>query len=112
MLHTLYKEVEQAGGVHRLFVKISKMIDTDAENDEWLLRVTQKLREAGSENIAWRVTKISPEDCNPENTTESFPIDLFQGCLEAEESTISLPKSPIEPFGSEAFWERFDSDTE
>ena len=60
MLHTLYKEVEQAGGVHRLFVKISKMIDTDAENDEWLLRVTQKLREAGSENIAWRVTKNIP----------------------------------------------------
>ena len=112
LLRSLYKIAEVTGGEHRLFVKISKVIDTDEETDEWLLRVTQKMRDAGSENVAWRVTKISPEDCDPENTTESFPIDLFQNYLETEDKTISLPKAPMEPFGSDAFWERIDSDTE
>jgi hypothetical protein len=111
LLRTLYKKTEVADGEYRLFVKISKVIDADEETDEWLLRVTQKMRDAGSENVAWRVTKISPEDCDPENTTESFPIDLFQSYLETEDKTISLPKAPMEPFGSDAFWERFDSDT-
>ena len=112
LLRSLYKIAEVTGGEHRLFVKISKVIDTDEETDEWLLRVTQKMRDAGSENVAWRVTKISPEDCDSENTTESFPIDLFQSYLETEDKTISLPKAPMEPFGSDAFWERIDSDTE
>jgi hypothetical protein len=112
MLHTLYRETELTDGEHRLFIKISKVIDADEENDEWLLRVTHKLRDAGCENVAWRVTKISPEDCEPENTTESFPIDLFQNCLETDDKVIDLPKTPMEPFGSDAFWERFDSDTE
>ena len=112
LLRTLYKIAEVTGGEHRLFVKISKVIDADEETDEWLLRVTQKMRDAGSENVAWRVTKISPEDCDPENTTESFPTDLFQNYLETEDKTISLPKAPMEPFGSDAFWERIDSDTE
>ena len=111
LLRTLYKKTEVADGEYRLFVKISKVIDADEETDEWLLRVTQKMRDAGSENVAWRVTKISPEDCDSENTTESFPIDLFQSYLETEVTTISLPQAPMEPFGSDAFWERFDSDT-
>jgi hypothetical protein len=111
LLRTLYKKTEVADGEYRLFVKISKVIDADEETDEWLLRVTQKMRDAGSENVAWRVTKISPEDYDPENTTESFPIDLFQSYLETEVTTISLPQAPMEPFGSDAFWERFDSDT-
>lgn len=112
LLRTLYKKTEVADGEYRLFVKISKVIDADEETDEWPLRVTQKMRDAGSENVAWRVTKISPEDCDPENTTESFPIDLFQNCLETDDKAIDLSKTPIEPFGSDAFWERFDSDTE
>jgi len=112
MIRTIYKAIELQDGGQRLYVKISKVLNADEENDEWLLRVTQNLKDAGSENVAWRVTKISPEDCESENTTESFPIDLFQNCLETDDKAIDLSKTPIEPFGSGAFWERFDSDTE
>lgn len=112
LLHTFYRETEITAGEHRFFVKISKVINANEENDEWLHRVTKNLRDAGCENVAWKVTKISPDDCEPENTTESFPIDLFQSCVETDDMAIDLPKTPVEPFGSDAFWEFFDNDTE
>ena len=112
VLHTLYRETEMTDGEHRLFIKISKVINANEENDEWLHRVTKNLRDAGCENVAWKATKISPDDCEPENTTESFPIDLFQGCDETDDMAIDLPKTPMEPFGSDAFWEFFDNDSE
>lgn len=112
MIRTIYKTTELPDGGQRLYVKISKVINADEENDEWLLRVTENFRDAGCENVAWRVTEISPEDCETENTTDSFPIDLFQNCLETGDKAIELPKTPIEPFGSDAFWNIFDRNTE
>jgi hypothetical protein len=110
-LYTIYKTTDLPEVGQRLYVKISKVLNEDEINDEWYQRITERLRDAGCTDVAWRVTIISPDDCEPENTTASFPIDLFQNCLETDDKVIDLPKTPMEPFGSDAFWERFDSDT-
>jgi len=88
------------------------VLNEDEINNEWYHRITERFRDAGCTDVAWRVTIISPDDCEPENTTTSFPINLFQSCLEIDDKVIDLPKTPMEPFGSDAFWEHFDSNTE
>ena len=71
-------------------------------------------RDAGYGDVAWKLTPIAPEDTDPEKTTSSFPVELFQDYLEAGERPDDdiLPEIPPEPFGSDAFWKWFDKEEE
>ncbi len=47
----------------------------------WIVNITSKLFDAGHEDVAWRLTRIGP-DTEEEETTESFPAELFRAALE------------------------------
>ena len=100
-----YPAVDGAEEDQRLQVKYTKVIDADKLDEAAILRVANAFREAGYGDVAWKITPISPDDADPEATTASFPVELFQSCLE-EDETVDVPP---EPFGSDAFWKWFDA---
>jgi len=112
VIHAIYRTAELNSHRQRTYVKISKLVDADELRDGWQLTVTERLKDLGCADVAWRITKIEPGDTDSEDTTESFPIELFQGNLENETEEILLSGAPPEPFGSDAFWKRFDHDAD
>ena len=56
------------------------MIAPDALEKGLLFAITRKLFDAGYQDVAWRLTRIMPTD-DAENTTESFPVELFKAAL-------------------------------
>lgn len=111
-IRTIYKAAELDTQRQRTYVKISRLINVDELKDGWHLTVTERLRDVGCAEVAWRVTKIEPGTTDPENTTASFPIELFQSGLENDAEEIFLSEAPTEPFGSDPFWKRFDDDAD
>jgi len=110
VIHAIYRTAQLESQQQRTYVKISKLVGADELKDGWQLTVTERLRDFGCGDVAWRVTKMVPGDTDSENTTASFPAELFQSSLENDAEEILLSEAPIEPFGSDAFWERFDHD--
>ena len=108
VIHAIYRTAELNSHRQRTYVKISKLVDADELRDGWQLTVTERLKDFGCADVAWRVTEIMPGDTDSENTTASFPVELFQGSLESDTDEVLLSKPPPEPFGSDAFWKRFD----
>ncbi|MBL0714588.1 MAG: hypothetical protein JJV98_12895 [Desulfosarcina sp.] len=101
--------VTQVDGSHRLQIKFSKLIDSHELDESRYLRIANAFRDAGYGDVAWKITPIEPEEMDPENTTSSFPVELFEACLRNDERQDDpLPDFPPEPFGSEAFWKWFD----
>jgi hypothetical protein len=94
-------------GIELSFAKISKVVEPDEINDGWHLQITERFRKDGCENVAWRVTRVTPDIIDPENTTESFPQDLFHDCLTDDNGAIVLTNLSG-TFGSETFWESFE----
>ncbi len=93
----------------RLQIKYSKVIDAGDLDEAAILRVANAFRDAGYGDVAWKITPIAPDDADPEKTTASFPVELFQSCLtEDDPGDDALAELPPEPFGSEAFWKWFD----
>lgn len=111
VIRTMYKTADLSNRAQRLYVKISKVIDAEEITDGWHHQITEAFKCNGCNDVAWRVTKITLEDYEPENTTASFPIELFQSFLEQAEDII-LPEVPPEPFGSDTFWKRFEKDVQ
>ncbi|MDJ0809634.1 MAG: hypothetical protein QNJ01_06005 [Desulfobacterales bacterium] len=105
----LYASADCEGESQRLQVKYSRVIDARDLDEAAFLRVANAFRDAGYGDVAWKITPIAPDDPDPESTTASFPVELFQSCLEEEaledEAGMDIPP---EPFGSEAFWKWFD----
>ncbi len=93
----------------RLQIKYTKVIDAEDLDEAAILRVANAFRDAGYGDVAWKITPILPGDADPEETTASFPVELFQSCLAEDESEgdDAIDIAP-EPFGSEAFWKWFD----
>lgn len=112
VVRSIYRIAELTENRKRLYAKVSKLIDANEILEGWHLKVTERFRDAGCDDVAWRVTKIAPEDTNPENTTESFPTDLFLSNVETDAEETILPEVLKEPFGSDAFWEWFEKDSE
>ncbi len=93
----------------RLQVKYTQVIDAQELNEAAILRVANAFRAAGYGDVAWKITPIASDDADPEETTASFPVELFQSCLvEDEGEGNEAVDIPPEPFGSEAFWKWFD----
>jgi hypothetical protein len=104
-----YSASEPADGRARLQVKYSRVITADDLDEAGLLCFANAFRDAGYGDVAWKVTPIAPEENDPENTTASFPAELFQAYLDADAPQDEpLPDIPPEPFGSDAFWKWFD----
>ncbi len=105
----LYATADCADENQRLQVKYSRVIDAQDLDEAAFLRVANTFRDAGYGDVAWKITPIAPDDADPEKTTASFPVELFQSCLEEDqlegEAEVDIPP---EPFGSEAFWKWFD----
>ena len=110
----IYGKADANDGGHRLHIKYSRVIDAASVDEAGLLRIANAFRDAGYGDVAWKLTPIAPEDTDPEKTTSSFPVELFQDYLEADERTDDdiLPEIPPEPFGSDAFWKWFDKEEE
>ena len=93
----------------RLQVKYTRVIDAQDLDEAAILRVANAFRDAGYGDVAWKITPIMPGDTDPEETTVSIPVELFQSCLAEDEieggDAIDIPP---EPFGSDAFWRWFD----
>ena len=112
VIRTIYKTAELNPQRQRTYVKISRLVNADELKDGWHLTVTECLRNAGCAEVAWRVTKIEPGNTDSENTTESFPTELFQSISDNDAEEILLSEAPTEPFGSDPFWKRFDDETD
>mgnify|MGYP001550208838 CR=1 FL=1 len=93
----------------RLQITYTRVIDAGDLDEAAILRVANAFRDAGYGDVAWKITPILPGDTDPEETTASFPVELFQACLEENDMEGDEPIAiPPEPFGSDAFWEWFD----
>ncbi len=106
----IYGKADAPDGRHRLQIKYSRVIDARLLDEAGLLRIANAFRDAGYGDVAWKLTPIAPEDTDPEKTTSSFPLEIFQNLIEEDEQPDddSPPEIPPEPFGSDAFWKWFD----
>ena len=105
----LYPLSDRADQNQRLQVKYSKVIDARDLDEAAILRVANAFRDAGYGDVAWKITPIDPDDTDPEQTTASFPVELFRSFLDEDELQDDPPSDiPPEPFGSKAFWKWFD----
>lgn len=107
VISTVYRTAALESQVQRFYVKISKLVNKSEIEQGWHLRVTERFSDAGCADVAWRISKVDPGDVGSENTTASFPLELFQNSLENDDENVVLPGIPLEPFGSDAFWEWF-----
>jgi hypothetical protein len=80
----VYRNTILSDGSRRSFAKISKLMEREELEIDWIVAVTKKFFDAGHHDVAWRVTKIDPSDVNGENTTDSFPVELFRNSLEED----------------------------
>jgi hypothetical protein len=108
---TLFKTPSLSDGSRRIYIKVSRVIDAADLDDGWNLRITRKFNAAGYGNVAWKITQVDPNAADAEITTASLPRELFQDCLEMGPDSSARPEAPPAPFGSEAFWNWFESGT-
>ena len=112
LVRMIYRTTEMGKHGQRIYVKISKLVDQSEMEKGWHLQITDRFRDAGCADVAWKMTKVDPMDLDVENTTVSFPVELFQSILENDDEEIVLPAIPLEAFGSEYFWKFFDYATD
>ena len=108
---TIFRAATMEDRTQRLYVKISRLVHESEIKDGWHLRITERFGKAGCADVAWKITKVDPKDLDSENTTASFPLELFQKSLENDDEEVVLPDIPLEDFGSDAFWEWFVIDS-
>ena len=107
-IRTIYRTTQMSNQGQRVYVKISKLAHESEMKKGWHLQITERFHDAGCADVAWKMTKVDPMDLDAENTTVSFPVELFQSILENDDEEIVLPDIPLEAFGSEYFWKFFD----
>lgn len=78
---TLMRKTVLADGSERTYIKFSKLVPRGDLGTGWIVNITSKLFDAGHEDVAWRLTRIGPA-AEEEETTESFPAELFRAALE------------------------------
>lgn len=108
VVRTIYRTTQLGKHGQRIYVKISKLIHESEMEKGWHLKITGRFHNAGCDDVAWKMTEVDPMDIDPENTTVSLPVELFQSILESDDEEIVLPDIPLEAFGSEYFWKFFD----
>ena len=108
VIRTTYRTTQMSHQGQRIYVKISKLVHEGEIKNGWHLQITERFHDAGCADVAWKMTEVDPMDLDAENTTVSFPVELFQSILENDEDEVVLPDIPLEAFGSEYFWKFFD----
>jgi hypothetical protein len=93
----------------RFYVKFFTIVPANKLDDAWNIKMSKFFSDAGFGDMAWKITPLTSDDPDPENTTCSIPADLFQ-TMQGEKDQIeekSLPLPPG-PFGSDRFWTWFE----
>ena len=84
---TLLRSAILSDGSRRTFVKFTKVVPFNDFGRGWVIHITSKLFDAGYEDVAWRLTRIKPPAEDGDDTTESFPVELFKKALAEDEET-------------------------
>ena len=79
---TLLRSTILSDGSRRTFIKFTKVVPLNDLGTGWVINITGKLFDAGYEDVAWRLTRIKPPAEDGDDTTESFPVELFKKALE------------------------------
>ena len=79
---TLLRKAILSDGSERSYIKFSRIVPRGDLGTGWIVNIPSKLFEAGYEDVAWRLTRIGPDAADEEDTTESFPAELFRAALE------------------------------
>jgi hypothetical protein len=74
-------------GSRRTYIKFTRVVPRNDLGTGWVVNITGKLFHAGYEDVAWRLTRIRPDNGEEESTTESFPAELFKVALRDEGET-------------------------
>jgi hypothetical protein len=112
VFRTIYRTTQMSNQGQRVYVKISKLVHESEMKNGWHLQITERFHNAGCADVAWKITEVDSMDTDPENTTVSFPTELFQSILESDDEENVLPDIPLEAFDSEYFWKFFEYTTD
>ena len=112
VFRTIYRTTEMGKNGQRVYVKVSKMIHESEMKNGWHLQITEGFQDACCADVAWKITEVDSMDTDPDNTTVSFPNELFQSILESDDEENVLPDIPLEAFDSEYFWKFFEYTTD
>lgn len=84
---TLLRSTILSDGSLRTFIKFTKVVPLNDLGTGWVINITAKLFEAGYEDVAWRLTRLKASAEDEDDTTESFPAELFRKALADDEET-------------------------
>ena len=82
---TLLRSTILSDGSRRIFIKFTKVVPLNDLGTGWVINITAKLFEAGYEDVAWRLTRLKSPPEDEDDTTESFPAELFRKALADDE---------------------------
>ena len=68
-------------GSRRTYIKFTKVVPRNDLGTGWIVNITRKLFDAGYDDVAWRLSRVRPDNGEEESTTESFPAELFKVAL-------------------------------
>ncbi len=78
---TLLRSTILSDGSRRTFIKFTKVVPLNDLGTGWVINITAKLFDAGYEDVAWRLTRLKSPAEDGDDTTESFPAELFKKAL-------------------------------
>ncbi len=84
---TLLRNTILSDGSRRTYIKFTKVLPYSDFGTGWVINITSKLFDAGYEDVAWRLTRLKSPVEDGDDTTESFPAELFKKALADDEET-------------------------
>jgi hypothetical protein len=78
---TLLRRTILSDGSRRTYIKFTKVVPRNDIGTGWVINITGKLFDAGYVDVAWRLTRLKPSAADDDDTTESFPAELFKKAL-------------------------------
>lgn len=78
---TLLRRTILSDGSRRTYIKFTKLVPRNDLGTGWVINITGKLFDAGYADVAWRLTRLKSSAEDEEDTTESFPAELFKKAL-------------------------------
>jgi len=84
---TLLRSTILSDGSRRTYIKFTKVVPRNDLGTGWVINITGKLFDAGYADVAWRLTRLKPPAGDGDDTTESFPAELFKKALADDEES-------------------------
>lgn len=91
------------------YVKFSTLVAAHQLDDAWNLRASRHFSRTGYGEVAWKITPVTDDDPDAEDTTCSVPEDLFRSGSEGADPVAHVAMGPREGFGSDVFWKWIDT---